>query len=94
MIWTGIAFTVVLYVGTTIAGIILYVPRQGGEKGWTAPRSDAVTEALLAVPAAQSVIGIVTDFYILCIPIHRVVGLHLPLGRKIGAICVFLSGFL
>jgi len=94
MIWAGIAFTVVIYVGTATATVILYVPRHGGVMGWMAPKPDAVMEALLAVPAAQGVIGIATDFYILCIPIHLVLGLHLPLGRKIGVICVFLSGFL
>ena len=86
MIWAGIAFTVILYVGTTITSVALYVPRHGGERGWMAPKSDAVMEALLAVPAAQGIIGIVTDFYTLCIPIHLVVGLHLPLGRKIGVV--------
>lgn len=94
MIWAGIAFTVAVYVGTAMATVILYVPQHGGEMGWIAPKSDAVMEALMAVPAAQGVIGIVTDFYILCIPIHLVIQLHLPLGRKIGVVCVFLSGFL
>jgi hypothetical protein len=94
MIWAGLAFTVVVYVGTAMASVILYVPRHGGDMGWMMPKPNSVMEALLAIPTAQGVLGIITDFYILCIPIHLVVGLHLPLGRKIDVICVFLSGFL
>lgn len=94
MIWAGIAFTIVVYIGTAISTVILYTPRSGGEMGWMAPKTASVETALLTVPAAQGVIGVVTDFYILCIPIHLVLGLQMPLGRKIGVFGIFFTGFM
>ncbi|EHK97602.1 hypothetical protein M7I_6612 [Glarea lozoyensis 74030] len=46
------------------------------------------------VTSVQGIVGIVTDFYILLIPLWFVSGLRLPLGRKIGVSAIFLSGLI
>ncbi|KAF2188049.1 hypothetical protein K469DRAFT_567989, partial [Zopfia rhizophila CBS 207.26] len=44
--------------------------------------------------AVQGIVGILTGFYILFIPMRMVVALYLPLGRKISVCAVFLTGLL
>ncbi|KAF1993950.1 hypothetical protein P154DRAFT_476766 [Amniculicola lignicola CBS 123094] len=94
MIWIGVVLTIVVYIGTATSAVILYTPRGGGEAGWMAPKPENIQSALLTVPAVQGLIGVVIDFYILCIPVHLVLGLHLPLGRKIGVVGIFCTGFI
>lgn len=88
MIWVGIVFQVLFYTACSIAQIKLYLPRHGN---WMTTRPPSVIKALLDVTAVQGVVNIATDFYILFIPMHLVIRLQLPLGRKIGVCGIFLS---
>lgn len=94
MIWVGIIFTAVFYVACSIATIVLYVPPKGQKNGWTSTKPESVTTALLLVPSIQGVVGVIIDFYILVIPMHLVMGLHLPLGRKLSVCGIFFTGFM
>jgi len=90
MIWSGIIFTVLFYVSCTIAQVKETVPRKG--ESWLAMKKPASYTALTTISSIQGVVGIVTDFYILLIPIHLVVGLRFPLGRKLGVCAIFMTG--
>ncbi|KAF2680026.1 hypothetical protein K458DRAFT_258050, partial [Lentithecium fluviatile CBS 122367] len=94
MIWIGVVFTTVFYVACSIATIVLFVPPKGRKNGWMSTRPDSMTEALLQILSIQGVIGVVLDFYILFIPMHLVVGLHLPFSRKLSVCGVFFTGFI
>lgn len=50
------------------------------------------TRHILDVAFAHSIFGVVTDFYILMIPIPLIAPLRLPLGRKLGVCAIFLTG--
>lgn len=93
MIWMGIVLIVLFYLACAIAYIILFVPRPGGNPAWGV-MTKHTTDVILNIAAAQGVVGCLQDIYILTIPIHLVVGLRLPLGRKIGVVAIFLTGLL
>lgn len=42
----------------------------------------------------QGVFGIVSDLYLLVIPIPAVMGLQMPRRRKLGVIAIFMTGLL
>jgi hypothetical protein len=92
LIWGAIVFIPLFYIATVGALVKFYVPPKGD--GWISLRPASTTNALNNIVAVQSIVGIVSDFYILFIPIWFVSGLQLPLGRKIGVSAIFLSGLL
>ncbi|KAF2675841.1 hypothetical protein K458DRAFT_437682 [Lentithecium fluviatile CBS 122367] len=92
MIWVGIVDVSLAYVAFAIAFIIIFTPPPVHQEQWGLTRSAAKTTALLKSTAVNGVFVIVSDFYILLIPMHLVMGLHLPLGRKLGVCGIFLTG--
>ncbi|KAF2726751.1 hypothetical protein EJ04DRAFT_480099 [Polyplosphaeria fusca] len=94
MIWAGIAVIVVAYIAFAVAAIAVYVPAPGHEEQWGMTKDSSKTTALMNITSVSGVFGIVSDFYILFIPMHLVVGLHLPFGKKVGVCGIFLTGFL
>lgn len=84
MIWTGISTIVLFYV----LSIALYIY-------FTLPLGSQTHETmLLNFSAAQGLFSVVTDFYVLAVPIGSALELHLPKGRKIGICAVFATGLL
>jgi len=94
LIWIGIAFTALFHVACTIATIVFFIPPKGTKNGWIDPAPEKVQKSRLLLPTTQSVVGVFLDFYILIIPMHLVVGLHLPLGRKLSVCGIFFTGFM
>lgn len=92
LIWFGIAFILLSHIACTIAQIVILVPRPG--KTWFSTTTDKVQDAATTVVAAQGVISVLTDFYVLCIPMSLAVGLHLPIARKVGVCAIFLTGLM
>jgi hypothetical protein len=92
LIWGAFAFIPLFYIATVIAFTKFYMPQKGQD--WISPRTASITHKMNNVTTVQGIIGIVTDFYILFIPIWFVSGLRLPLGRKIGVSAIFLSGLM
>ena len=71
---------------------IIYVPRKGESIFAILFKPRVRTGIQLAI--TLSAINIVTDFYILFLPIPAVWRLQAPLGKKIGISAVFLTGIL
>lgn len=92
MIWTGMLIVVLFYLSTTLANIILFVPRHSGNKDWVV-MSKHTTAMIHDIANIQGVVGCVTDIYILIIPIHLVIGLRLPVRKKLGVFAIFITGF-
>ncbi|KAF2742829.1 hypothetical protein M011DRAFT_481299 [Sporormia fimetaria CBS 119925] len=92
LIWAGVALTVVSHVAGAIAQIVILVPRGG--RSWFSTTSSNIQDAATKSIAAQGVISVVTDFYVLCIPISLALQLHLPLARKFGVCAIFMTGLI
>jgi hypothetical protein len=94
LIWAGVVFIALFYVATVIAQIRIYIP-PGQKDVWTSPRPSSFMLMVLNTVSVQGVVGAVTDFYILFIPLHLVLGMRsLPLGKKIGVSGIFLTGLM
>ena len=90
--YTGAAITTAFYVATTVAALIFSTPR-GGET-WAEHSLSSYQKRALALPVPTSSFGVVVDVYILILPIVAVLQLQLPTERKVGVICVFMTGSL
>lgn len=94
MIWLGLVGVVLLYIITSVCFFIYIIPRPG-EGGWGSVRSNArANYHSRRLILAQGVIGVVTDFYILAIPLYMVPQLKLPFTKKLGIAGTFMTGLL
>lgn len=94
MIWAGIGFTVASY-ATLLAAWIYYSAPHQGDEGWSDPvyrmRTGNDTPAISVVFGA---LAIVTDFYIIAIPIAAISSLNLSTKKKFGVSALFVTGLL
>ena len=87
LIHTGIWTTVLLHITATVAGMILC----------TAPNVEAYTKCNRrseVIALVTSCVNVVSDFYILLIPILAVWRLKISKQRKAGVLAVFSTGIL
>ncbi|MCJ1366546.1 hypothetical protein MMC16_005675 [Acarospora aff. strigata] len=92
MIYSGIAITFGLYTATFAYNVYLCVPRPG--QGWLVAVSSPRCNKAYILSYIQGPFGIVSDFYLLLLPVPVVWQLHLPAKRKIGVCAIFATGFL
>ena len=90
--YMGGAITTAFYISTTVAPLILGTPRHG--ETWTDLPFAKDTTISITVPVVTSSFGVVIDLFILLLPIIAVMPLQLPMRRKIGVVCVFMTGLL
>lgn len=84
LIWAGIG-TIILYY---VLSIVLYFY-------FTLPLNSMEHQSeLLDFAAASGVFGVLSDFYVLAVPIGSAMELQMPRGRKIGICAVFGTGLL
>ncbi|KAK7908815.1 NAD(P)-binding protein [Apiospora marii] len=95
MVWTGISLVVTFCVAYIIIVIVACAPWPSEHDGWLdgrmAQRCNDIAVPLLTAAAYFSVL---TDFYILAIPLHQVPQLRLSRKRKVGISFIFLTGLL
>jgi len=95
IIWACIAILVSFYVGCIVGGLIFCLPRPSDAGGWMSTTSHArCGQPQIDISITQSIFGAVSDFGVLAIPLHLVVGLKLSLKKKIGVSAIFLTGLL
>lgn len=91
--YLGAAITTTFYISTTVAILVLTTPRRG--ETWAGHLSTKEERlAINVVPIATSSFGVVTDLAILILPMIAVLPMQLPIRRKIGVVCVFMTGLL
>ena len=61
---------------------------------WDPEIKDGVCGDLDAAYIAVAVVNLCTDVLVLCLPIHMLVRLHLPLRNRIALLAVFGVGFM
>ena len=91
-IYFGIVFVSLFYPAVTIATLILSTPNPG--QSWFADTQNPRFIKNVELGVVQSTVNVVSDFYILCLPIQGIWKLQLPIEKKIGVSAIFLTGFL
>ncbi|KAM7210433.1 hypothetical protein V8F06_014181 [Rhypophila decipiens] len=91
MIWDGVVVVTVFYLVTTIVLLEACVPR-GGKTWLETTFMGSCTPAQNALSKGSGVFGLISDLYILSIPVWLVSRLTMPPGRRVGVMAVFLTG--
>ncbi|KAK8139431.1 hypothetical protein PG984_002811 [Apiospora sp. TS-2023a] len=95
MVWVGIGLMATFYVAYIIIVTVACSPWPSEHDGWLdqemAQRCNDIAVRLILAAAYFSVL---TDFYILAIPLHQVPQLRLSRKRKVGLSFIFLTGLL
>lgn len=94
-IWIGALITAVFYTTVTIVLFILTTPRHGVTLAEQYLSLEvARTPFLIKIVVALGYFNILSDLYILVLPISGVMGLNLQPKRKVGVILIFMTGLL
>ena len=88
----GAAACSVVYGACAIEAFVLSTPSPG-QTFFSVTISNRFKETKIGGLVAGA-FGILSDFYILCLPISSVWQLHLSVRRKIGVTAIFMSGLL
>lgn len=95
MIWVGLAFVVTFCIAYIIIELVTCIPWPSDRNGFLDDafwiRCSSTAPKLLM---AGCYFGVVTDFYILFIPLSQMRDLDLPKKRKIGISFIFLTGLM
>ena len=94
LIYAGIAITGLYYLSRMTVGAVLCSPSPGSGEHWqiaiTSDKCINFYSRSYDIPA----MNILTDLYLIGIPVRTVWGLHLPVRKKIGVVAVFATGLL
>lgn len=93
MIWIGFALIVPFYTASIVGLFILCAPRRH-EKLLGLEYGSRCTMPVLELSFAQGLFGVLSDFYLLAVPITQVLKLSVSLGRKIGLAAIFMTGLM
>ena len=89
----GVAVICTLYGAIAVALLVLNIPQAGQTCAQHILSSAARQQQLnLTIPLGLS--GVVTDVFLLLLPIKAVAKLNMPLRRKVGVLFIFMTGFL
>ncbi|KAI0102812.1 hypothetical protein GGR51DRAFT_526284 [Nemania sp. FL0031] len=100
MIWAGVATIVIFYFTSIILNIYFCVPIS---MTTPVPNADEWAKKLKAsncsqpvynLNAAVGLFGVVSDLYVLLIPVSMIYKLRIPRNRKLGILGIFLTGLL
>ncbi|KAL8689615.1 MAG: hypothetical protein Q9218_004757 [Villophora microphyllina] len=91
LVWFGIAITGCFYISGMGVVFGLCAPRDG--KTWLETSMTPQCRNLEDYGIAQGTMNLVSDFYLLIIPIPAVFSLQLPQKKKFGVIAIFMTGF-
>ncbi|KAI0521860.1 hypothetical protein F5B22DRAFT_506582 [Xylaria bambusicola] len=100
MIWLGIVTIVVFYTISVILNIRFCTPLSmttpvPDEEEWAKKlEASNCSQPVYNLNAAVGLFGVVSDIYVLVIPISMVYGLRMPRNRKLGILGIFLTGLL
>ncbi|KAI0118252.1 hypothetical protein GGR51DRAFT_498611 [Nemania sp. FL0031] len=93
MVWVGMTVVISFCVVFVILDIIACAPSPGEHGNWVAPSLiDRCGRIAVPLITAAAYINVITDFYILFIPLHQVSKLRVSTRRKIGIGFIFLTG--
>lgn len=91
LVWAGLLLSGLYYFSTTVASVVLCAPR-GKETyimSYATPRCQKSINLLIVT----GVFNIMSDLYLLLLPIRETMRLHNSLRKRIGVLAVFMTGF-
>ena len=90
--YKGAAITTTFYIATTVAMFYFTTPRVG--ETWAERLVTKEFNRSKDLPVVTASFGVVIDLVILLLPMFAIMPLQSPKRRKIGLICVFMTGLL
>ena len=90
--YTGAAITTTFYISISVTSFVFVTPRH--EETWDEHLLSQEETRAIILPVLTSSFGVVIDLTILILPIIAVMQLQLSTRRKIGLVCVFMTGLL
>ncbi|KAI0179272.1 hypothetical protein GGR52DRAFT_535544 [Hypoxylon sp. FL1284] len=100
LIWASIIIIILFYLIILVVDIAICAPPiAGGDLQDDLSLNDFNPDYACTVPqkplwVAMGVFSVVTDFYLLAIPVFLTLRVRLPARRKFGVCCIFLTGLL
>ena len=91
-IYIGIFFNIIFYTGTTVAYGAMCIPNPG--QTWIDTLSTQRCIHSIIVNYLQAVFGVISDLYILILPMPILFKLKLPYKKKVGVAAIFATGIL
>lgn len=91
-IYFGIGVIFIVYTVTASIFVGLCVPRKG--ESWALALLSSRCRVTIVMAYVQGIFNIVSDFYVLVLPLPVLWKLQLPLRKKVGVSAVFMTGFL
>lgn len=92
LIYFGIVTTFAYYTATTVTFGVLCIPRPG--ESWMESDFSPSCRKSIVMTYIQGVFNVVSDFYLLLLPVPVVWNLQMPLRKKIGVLTIFMTGLL
>lgn len=93
MVGFGIGITAAMYTGSMIVYGYLCLPRPG--QNWVdAGLSSRCKKQFIMIACVRGPSNVLSDIYLLLLPLPAVWQLHLPLRKKLGMAAVFFTGSL
>lgn len=93
LIWGGVAVVSLFYVISIIVLLEACVPRSGHD--WLETTfTGTCTPVQNGLSKGSGVFGLISDLYILAIPLWLVSQLTLQMSRKVGVMAIFLTGLM
>ncbi|KAL8712350.1 MAG: hypothetical protein Q9220_003501 [cf. Caloplaca sp. 1 TL-2023] len=92
LVWIGVTVTILFYLPASIAKVVLCAPRRNetyAQAYATARCGDSKT-----INVCIGVFNIISDLYLLVLPIPATLALQLPRRKRIGALVVFMTGLM
>ena len=92
LIYFGIVFNFIYYVATAVSMMALCLPRKG--EIWAVALYSSRCHHAITMTYVQGIFNIVSDLFLLGLPIPVVLRLQMPQRKKWGVIAIFATGFL
>ena len=97
--WVGLGTTLLFYVANLITQVVACRPRGGTDRiaylaGMASRQCAGVDTLIQKTSVATGIFGLVSDLYILIIPLPAVAKLQLGRRKKLGVYMIFSSGAL
>ncbi|OTB13139.1 hypothetical protein K445DRAFT_14129 [Daldinia sp. EC12] len=95
MVLAGMALVITFYVIFVIVDLVACAPWPSEHGDWIAPSLiDRCSRISVPLITAAAYFTVITDFYVLLIPLHQIPTLGLSPRRKVGVSIIFLTGLL
>jgi hypothetical protein len=92
LVHLGATFNILFYFSGSIALVVLASPRHG--QNYLQVLEGPAGRHGKTLVIAQGVVNVVSDFYLLIVPLPAVWGLKLPLKKRFGILAIFGTGSL